>query len=357
MPALATAYASLLAVAALAVALLGGCSSQAQPAALQKSAAPAPSVVTIGWVGDTTPGSSYGLAPQRGRALFAKVRAELQAPDVMVGNLEGTFGSGGSSKSEPGASFSYQAPPSYSAALSWAGFDLVNMANNHTHDFLEPGMASTKRALKAAGVSHTGLPGQITVVKRKGVRIAFIGAAPYPWSQSLADISDTAALVRHARKKADIVIVLMHAGAEGADKTRTPKGAERAYGEFRGSPRAFAHAMIDAGASAVLGSGPHVVRGVERYKGRLVAYSLGNFAGWGNFRTYGTSGLSGLLTIRINSRGEVLGGRWLSLRLAESGAPEVDAKRTSGNLVRKLSRQDFATPWPIAADGGLAAGR
>jgi hypothetical protein len=274
----------------------------------------------------------------------------------MVGNLEGTFGSGGKSKSDSGASFSFQAPPVYSEALSWAGFDVVNLANNHAHDFLEPGMTSTQRALKAAGVGFTGLPGQITVVERNGVRVAFIGVAPYRWSQSLSDVSGTAALVRRARTKADVVVVLMHAGAEGADKTHTPKGAERAYGEFRGSPRAFAHAMIDAGASAVLGSGPHVVRGIERYKGRLVAYSLGNFAGWGNFRTSGTLALSGLLTIRINRRGEVLGGQWLALKLADSGAPVVDPRGSSTELVRQLSREDFSDPWPIANNGGLAAG-
>lgn len=363
----------------LAVALLGGCSPGARTgeppahatapressttlAAVTASApaapsAPATAVVTIGWVGDTTPGSRYGLPPQHGRALFSKVRAELETPDIMVGNLEGTFGSGGKSKGSSGASFSFQAPPAYAEALTWAGFDVMNVANNHGHDFLEAGMASTQRALKVAGVVYTGLKGQITVVERNGVRVAFIGVAPYPWSQSLADISGTAALVRHARNKADVVIVLMHAGAEGSDKTHTPKGAERAYGEFRGSPRAFAHAMIDAGASAVLGSGPHVVRGVERYKGRLVAYSLGNFAGWGNFNTSGTLGLSGLLTIRIERRGEVLGGRWLSLKLAGTGASVVDPKNRSRALVRKLSRQDFADPWPIAADGSLAAGR
>jgi hypothetical protein len=319
--------------------------------------APILGTFTIGWVGDTTPGSRYGLPPQHGRALFSKVRADLKTPDIMVGNLEGTFGSGGKSKGSSGASFSFQAPPSYAEALSWAGFDVMNLANNHAHDFLEAGMASTRRALKVAGIAYTGLPGQITVVERKGVRVAFIGVAPYRWSQSLADITGTAALVRRAHKKADVVIVLMHAGAEGSGKTHTPQGAESAYGEFRGSPRAFAHAMIDAGASAVLGSGPHVVRGVERYKGRLVAYSLGNFAGWGNFSTSGTLGLSGLLTIRVDRRGNVLGGRWLSLKLAGSGAPVVDPKGSSGALARKLSRQDFADPWPIAADGSRAAGR
>jgi hypothetical protein len=314
-------------------------------------------IVTIGWVGDTTPGSRYGLPPQNGRGLFSDVRAQLKAPDIMVGNLEGTFGSGGKSKDDTGTSFSFQAPPSYAGALSWAGFDLVSVANNHAHDFLEAGMASTQRALTVAGVAYTGLPDQITVVGRNGVRVAFIGVAPYRWSQSLANIADTAELVRRARKHADVVVVLMHAGAEGSDKTRTPNATESAYGEFRGSSRAFAHAMIDAGASAVLGSGPHVVRGVERYKGGLIAYSLGTFAGWNVFRTSGTSGLSGLLTLRINRAGEVLGGRWLSLKLTESGAPVVDSNGRSLRLVRDLSRKDFTDPWPIAADGKLAAAK
>jgi hypothetical protein len=335
------------------VATTAGATATSSP----EPSAPASGVVTIGWVGDTTPGSRYGMPPQGGRALFARVRPQLEAPDIMVGNLEGTFGNGGRSKGGSGTSFSFQAPPDYAKALSWAGFDLMNLANNHAHDFLEAGMASTQQALKSAGVAFTGLPGQISVVERKGVRIAFIGAAPYPWSQPLADIPGTAALVRRARKQADVVIVVMHAGAEGSDKTRTPQGAEHAYGEFRGDPRAFAHAMIDAGASAVFGSGPHVVRGVERYKGRLIAYSLGNFAGWGNFATAGTLGLSGLMTIRVDIRGEVLGGQWLSLRIAGSGAPAIDSSGGSCALVRTLSRQDFTDPWPISAAGSLTPGK
>jgi len=139
----------------------------------------------------------------------------------------------------------------------------------------------------------------------------------------------------------------MHVGVAGADKTHTPKGAESAFGESRGSARKFAHAMIDAGASAVLGSGPHVVRGAERYKGRLIAYSLGDFADWGNFKTTGTYGLSGLLTIRINGDGETLGGRWTSLQLDSDGAPYVDDTGESLTLVRALSRADFKSPWPM----------
>jgi hypothetical protein len=151
--------------------------------------------------------------------------------------------------------------------------------------------------------------------------------------------------------------VLIHAGAEGADKTSTPQGTEKAYGEFRGNSRAFSHAMVDAGASAVLGSGPHVVRGVERYKGKIIAYSLGNFAGWGNFGQGGNLSLSGLLTVKIDKNGEILGGRWLSLKLVDRGVPVVDSKNTSGKLVEKLSARDFPDTFQLGPDGTFGPGR
>jgi hypothetical protein len=341
--------ATICAAALLVVGLLGGCSQRSNEATAPTAPTANPAVITVGWVGDTVPGSRYGMPPRRGRALFERVRSATQAPDIMVGNLEGTFGQGGSSERDSAISYSFQAPPPNAKALTWAGFDVMSVANNHANDFSATGMESTRRALKSAGIAYTGLPSQITVVKRRGVRVAFIGVAPYGWSQSLADVSGTARLVRKARSKADVVIVLMHAGAEGAREVHTPKGAERAYGEFRGAPREFAHAMIDAGASAVFGSGPHVVRGVERYKGRLIAYSLGNFAAWQTFNTSGVQALSGLLTVRIDSKGKVLDGQWLSLKLTDSGVPTIDSTHGSATLVRKLSRQDFRDAWPLSA--------
>ena len=83
------------------------------------------------------------------------------------------------------------------------------------------------------------------------------------------------------------MVVLMHAGAEGADRTHVPAGREEAYGEDRGDSPLFARTAIDAGADLVLGSGPHVLRGMQLYKGRLIAYSLGNLAGWHNFSRHG----------------------------------------------------------------------
>ena len=124
-------------------------------------------------------------------------------------------------------------------------------------------------------------------MKAGKLKVAFIGVAPYKWAQSLLDIPGTAALVRRAKGMADVVIVYMHAGAEGSSADHVPTGMETFLGEQRGDPRAFAHAMIDAGAALVLGSGPHTLRGMEWYRGHLVAYSLGNLAGSNTLSTSG----------------------------------------------------------------------
>ena len=135
-----------------------------------------------------------------------------------------------------------------------------------------------------------------------------IGFSPYPWNANINDIPAAKELVKRASAEADVVVVVMHVGAEGSDKTHTPHGTEYAFGENRGDPRAFAHAVVDSGADLVVGSGPHVIRGIERYRTRLIAYSLGNFAGWGNFGISGTLALSGLLTVKIDNGGHITGG-------------------------------------------------
>lgn len=328
--------------------------SPADTASPAPSPSPAPAVIEIGWVGDTTPGSRYGVPPDGGRALFAHLRAELHAPDLMMANLEGTYSTGGPSKSDgksSGTSFSFQAPPSYAEALPWAGIDLVNLANNHSFDYFARGLAQTTGALKQAGVACTGLPGQVTVLRVRGVQVAVVGMSPYSGSASVNNLSGARSLVRRAAGEADLVVVLMHIGAEGSDKIHTPRGAEYAFGEARGDPRAFAHAVIDAGADLVLGSGPHVIRGIERYRDRLIAYSLGDFAGWGNFGLGGNLSLSGLLTVRIDSTGHILGGRWLSLTLGAPGVPRVDPAYTAARLVRRLSAEDFSRTYALNARG------
>lgn len=298
------------------------------------------------------------MPPNGGRALFASVRDELQAPDLMIANLEGTYSTAGPSKCDGVDSrvcFAFQAPPAYAKALAWAGIDLVSLANNHSYDYLQRGFDQTKQALESAGVDYTGLLETVKVVKVDGVRVAAVGFSPYSWSPNVNDIAGSVALVERAADMADVVVVIMHVGAEGSDKIHTPKGPEVAFGELRGDSRSFAHAMIDAGADLVLGSGPHVIRGIERYEHRLIAYSLGNFGGWGNFGTGGNLSLSGLLTVKIDGSGEIKGGRWLSIYINEPGVPSVDGNNTAANLVRQVSESDFSATYTLDAQGRFAA--
>ena len=136
------------------------------------------------------------------------------------------------------------------------------------------------------------------------------------------------------------MVTIIHAGAEGADALHTPYGSESFAGENRGDPRAFAHAMIRAGAALVLGSGPHVIRGVERYRGRLIAYSLGNFLGYRTLQGGGVLSDSAILRVTLDLRGDVLAGRWIPLVLS-GGLPRPDPRHVSARLVATLSREDF----------------
>lgn len=357
---------SAIAAGAWALARGGGAPSSGRAVAAGKTAAPSHSAtptpspspaaasIEVGWVGDTTPGSKYGMPPDGGRALFGSLRPLLSKPDLMIANLEGTYSTPGPSKcgSAPSSTcFAFQAPPSYAKALAWSGIDLVNTANNHSMDYLERGFAQTKQALTQVGVKYAGPPNMITMVNVHGVRVAVMGFSPYPWSAPLNDIPTAVKLVRRAAAQADVVIVLMHGGAEGADQIHTPNGTEYAFGENRGDVRAFARAVVDAGADLVLGSGPHVIRGIERYKDRLIAYSLGNFAGWGNFGLGGNLSLSGMLTVSLDRTGRILGGRWLSLYVSSPGVPAVDPSNSSLKLMRSLSAADFARTWHFDARG------
>jgi hypothetical protein len=184
--------------------------------------------------------------------------------------------------------------------------------------------------------------------------VAAIGFAPYAWANSLTDVPAARALVRRAKRTAELVVVIMHAGAEGASRLHTPHGTEHAFGEDRGNPRRFAHAVIDAGAAIVLGSGPHVIRGIERYRNRMIAYSLGNFAANHTLGLGGVLAKTAVLRVTLGSSGAVARGRWVSLRLVGAGLPRLDPTHASARLVAELSRADFGSHrYVVHADGTI----
>ena len=321
-------------------ALAGG---EAKPPPAQ-AAVRAKGPVTIQWVGDTVLASAYGTPPNGGRDSLKAMTPSLHKADLSWGNLEETLSRGGTSKCGAAASdncFAFQAPPSYARNLKRAGFAIMNLANNHAYDFGAAGVRQTHHALGRAHIAWDGSPGKIRMLTRKGVRVALLGFAPYPWSARLDDIPAAVRLVRSAARRADLVVVAIHAGAEGADRTHVPRGTEYYLGENRGNSRAFAHAVVDAGADLVVGSGPHVIRGIQWYHRRLIAYSTGNFAGYDNFGLGGVLGLSGMVRVTLDPDGSFVKGRWISLRLEGPGLPVLDSSKQSLRLVGRLSREDF----------------
>ena len=306
---------------------------------------PVAGAVTIAWGGDTVLGSTYGLPPQEGRSLLVHVAPLFRAADIGFVNLEEALSNGSPAKCAAGSTdcFAFGAPMTYASALPASGIRIVNLANNHAADYGTAGEASTLVALKRAGVAWTGKPGQIELLDANGVRVAFLGFAPYPWASRLDRIPQAVALVKRAAAKADVVIVAIHAGAEGSTANHVPQGTEYYLGENRGNSRAFTHAVIDAGADLVVGSGPHVVRGVQWYHDRLIAYSLGNLAGWHTFGLGGTLSESAVLTVTLGRDGRIRRGHWTSLELEDPGIPELDSGDASLTLVNQLSKSDFGS--------------
>lgn len=343
----------------------GGGSADAGGAEVREAATtvPAPPVddaqpVRLSAVGDTVMGSlPYGLPSDGGASFFDQVD-DLLTGDIVLGNLEGTLANGGVSKCGSGSPncFAFRTPPSYARYIKEAGFTTMNLANNHANDFGPTALRETVRALSRFGIRSTGRPGTVAVQTVDGQRVAILGFASYEWADPLLDIPKARKRVRETAAKAEIVVVTFHGGAEGSDKQRVPRGSEYFLGENRGDLRAFSKAVIDAGADLVIGHGPHVLRGMEVYKDRLIAYSLGNFGGYEVFGLNSVTATSMVLQVTLSPDGSLRRGRIRPTQLVDPGIPAPGGDAVS--VVRSLSRQDFGASAPrIGAAGVITAPR
>jgi hypothetical protein len=315
----------------------------------------APAPVTISVVGDTELGNTPQLPPNPSTYLDP-VRGALTAA-VVFGNLEGTLTDSTGSKCGSGSTdcFAFRTPPAYAQYLRNDGFTVLNSANNHAHDFGAQGVIDTSSALQTAGIVQAGLPGQIGVIHAGTTSVAFVDFAPYTTANNLLDLATARTLIEQAKSKADIVVAYMHAGAEGSQADHVSGSEESYVGEDRGNPKAFAHAAIDDGADMVVASGPHVLRGMEFYRGHLVAYSLGNFASYHNFGVGGDLSLSGILKVTLDGRGRFVSGTFVSVTLGDDGQPSLDPSGAAARFVAQLSTADFgAAAATLSATGVIS---
>ncbi|MFG3422374.1 CapA family protein [Micromonospora sp. NPDC048063] len=322
-----------------------GAGGTGAPVRSSQPAQPAEQAISLSATGDIIMGNAPNRLPANGgKGFFDSVEKALAA-DLVMGNLEEPLTvDTGTGKCGPNSTrcFQFRAPPDYAAHLRDAGFDLLNQANNHGYDFGPKGYENTQKALEKHDLAHTGAPDQITVVDVKGVKVAVAGFSSYVWSNSLVDIAEAKRVIAKAAGQADVVVVQVHMGGEGADKTRVRPGTEMFLGENRGDPVKFSKAMIDAGADLIVGHGPHVLRGMEFYKGRLIAYSLGNFAGGGNsLSNAGRLGWGGVLKVSLKPDGSWAGGSFVSTYMNSAGKPTMDGDDRGLGLVKQLTRSDF----------------
>jgi hypothetical protein len=226
----------------------------------------------------------------------------LRRADVAFGNLECAVSTRGAPVPKQ---FNFRGRPSALRTMAaYAGFDVLNLANNHTGDYGTQALLDTVANVRRFGMKAVGAGGSLAsaaeprVIERLGLRIAFVGfsnllpasfyAGPTRAGTQPATPELIAAGVREARKRAHVVVATFHWGVE---RSTTPDGRQRA----------FASTALSGGADAVIGAHPHVLQPIERPgRRRLVAYSLGNFV-------FGASSpataRTGILRLKLSARG------------------------------------------------------
>lgn len=322
-------------------------------------------------VGDVMMGSSHpsaaSLDPRlvRGADLAAIIGAPLlrilRSGDMVVANYEGAIWDGnGPTKNcrNPRVCFAFKSPDFHADILRDLGFNFVGLANNHTGDFQELGRVATIAALKRRGIAVAGIDQSdaqwSSLALKDGTRVAFVAFGFNPGLLSVNDIPRAEEIVRELRRGHDLVVVNMHAGGEGANYLHVTRQQENFLGENRGNAYLFAHRMIDAGAAVILGASPHVPRAVEVYKGRFIAYSLGNFWTYAQFNLKGPNGIAPVLDLVIGKDGRVLSAMLHSIKQDHPGLPRLDPDVAALRLVADLTAKDFPEAGlRFGADGSI----
>jgi poly-gamma-glutamate capsule biosynthesis protein CapA/YwtB (metallophosphatase superfamily) len=315
--------------------------------------------VTVAAVGDIMMGSDFPtpiLPADEGKQLFAGVKEHLEA-DVVFGNLEGPLCEGGHTgkNTRSGRSYAFRTPREFGRNLLDAGFTCMSLANNHARDFGSMGVNSTMEVLDSLGIEHSGPIGDIGRLEVNDLSVGVIAFSTYGSSYNILYEKKANETIRALSDSFDILIVSFHAGSEGTKALHTRNTFEYLYGEPRGNVVEFAHRAIDHGADLVLGHGPHVPRGMELYKERLIAYSLGNFIAYGRFSLQGATGKSLILRATLSEDGSFVNGKIIPIDIKRPGIPHVDPEHYTTDLIRNLSEDDFKKNAPVIDKEGNIA--
>ena len=234
-----------------------------------------PVSITVSMVGDCTRGTDvnfdqstsfdafYQMKNDPGY-FFQNVKDIFNADDLTVANMEGTLTT---SNDRQQKTFAFKGNPSYTEILTQGGVEATNLANNHSHDYGDQSYEDTIQYLEAAGITTFGYD-RTAVMDVKGIKVGLIGI--YELKDGLGRQQQVIDTIQEVKDQgAQVIIVSFHWGTE---KSNIPDDIQKT----------LAHLAIDQGADLVVGHHPHVLQGIEKYQGKNIVYSLGNFCFGGN---------------------------------------------------------------------------
>lgn len=286
---------------------------------------PSDPTVTMMFGGDVTLGYAFEDLIGDNHEWAFKNMPEYQQVDLAMVNLEGTLTN--VDTEYPGKQFHFKADPNSVEVLVRGGVDIVNLGNNHAMDYQAEGLQETLSTLDAAGIHYVGAGEDIVEARRpeiievKGQRIAYLGYYAADYHSADAGVAGTnyaleeriAEDIKAIRDRVNWIIINFHWGVELSN-----------YPEQWQSQ--LAYFTIDQGADVVVGHHPHVLQGAEIYKGRPIAYSLGNFIFGGNSRSdYDTA------VLKVSAREQQMKVEFLPVEVRKYQPKVVDGTR--GKLI------------------------
>ena len=305
-------------------------------------------MISITAVGDIMMGTTYpfsALPANDGKYLFEPAKQWLESSDIHFGNFEGTFFDGPTQADgkPPGNNrYIFKTPTRMVSVIQDAGFNVVSLSNNHVKDFGIEGIKSTKATLKKAGIQFSSKAGEVAHFQFGETNVSLIAVDFYKAPRSMTQTEDTFNEIRELKTMNHIVIISAHVGREGAGAEIIHPGPEVYLGENRGDSIRFATDAINTGADVIVMHGPHVPRGIELYKNRLIIYSLGNFVTGKGISLDGLSNIAPLIRFEINSRGEFQSGQIVPfVQKRDPERIEIDTERQAIDLIKKLSLKQF----------------
>ncbi len=313
-----------------------------------------PNPVSIMFAGDILLDRGVGDAIEKNGKYYpyGEIKKILQQADISAANLECPLTERGI-PSLKNRHLVFRADTGNAYALKDAGFDLLNLANNHAMDYGHTGLDDTLNALKKVGIMTVGAgldsaaARQPVFIEKNGLKLGFLGYSTFPGEGYFyfsdrpdvcrADVSCLSEEINRAREKCDILVVSFHWGKEfdfypSADQQE------------------LAHLAVDGGADIVIGHHPHVLQGVEEYKDRLIFYSLGNFV----FDRQIPEGTDETVMVCISVTGDGISSAEIIPVMINSCRPEEAGGESATYVLErmKLYSKRFGTAIEIKGDRG-----